>query len=80
MEPPNTSDERFKNKHKKELKNPETRNLEKPVFSSKVVNPFTCALRPPFIGRRRDFYIPILPSDPKNIPNGNMYINVFYIP
>jgi hypothetical protein len=35
MEPPNTSDERFKNKHKKQLKNPETRNLEKSVFSSK---------------------------------------------
>jgi hypothetical protein len=36
--------------------------------------------RPPFIGRRRDFYISIIPSDLENIPNGNMYINVFSYP
>jgi hypothetical protein len=59
------------------LKNSETENLQKTVFSSKVVNPFTRALGPPFIGRRRDFYIPKLPLDLKNIPNGNMYMNVF---
>jgi hypothetical protein len=44
------------------------------------VNPFTCAITPAFIGRRRDFYIPRLPSNLKNIPNMNMYMNVFYIP
>jgi hypothetical protein len=33
----------------------ETKNLWKHVLASKVVNPFTRALAPPFIGRRRDF-------------------------
>jgi hypothetical protein len=37
------------------------------------------ASRPPFIGRRRDFYIPKTPSDSRNIPGVNMYMNVFYI-
>jgi hypothetical protein len=57
-----------------------TRNLRKPVLTSKVVNPFTRAFAPPFIGRWRDFYIPILPSNLRNIPNVNTYKNVFYIP
>jgi hypothetical protein len=35
---------------------------------------------PPFIGRRRDFYIPRLPSNLKNIPSVNTYMNVLYIP
>jgi hypothetical protein len=26
-----------------------------------------------------DFYIPKIPSDPRNIPSVNMYMNVFYI-
>jgi hypothetical protein len=43
------------------------------------MNPFTRALTPPFIGRRRDFYIPKTPSHSKNIPNVNTYINVFFI-
>jgi hypothetical protein len=43
------------------------------------VNPFTRALAPPFIGRRRDFYIPKIPSSSKNIPNVNTYMNVFFI-
>jgi hypothetical protein len=47
--------------------------------TSKVVNAFTRALVPPFIGRRRDFYNPKIPSDPRNIPSVNMYMNVFYI-
>jgi hypothetical protein len=38
-----------------------TKNLLKTALktahASKVVNPFTHALAPPFIGRRRDFYI-----------------------
>jgi hypothetical protein len=49
-------------------------------FSWKVVNPFTRARRPPFIRRRMDFYITILPLDLKNILNGKMYMKVFYIP
>jgi hypothetical protein len=43
------------------------------------VNPFTCAIGPPFIERRRDFCIPRLPSNLENIPSVNMYMNVFYI-
>jgi hypothetical protein len=62
------------------MKNGETKNLRKPVLTSKVVNPFTRALMPPFIGRRRDFYILRLPSNLRNIPNVNTYKNVFYIP
>jgi hypothetical protein len=58
----------------------ETRNLLKTAHASKVVNPFTCALAPPFIGRRRDFYIPKIPSNLRNMPSVNMYMNVFYIP
>jgi hypothetical protein len=57
-----------------------TRNLRKFVLASKVVNPFTRALAPPFIERRRDFYIPRLPLNLKNIRSVNMYTNVFYIP
>jgi hypothetical protein len=41
------------------------------------MNEFTRALTPPFIGRRRDFYIPKTPSSSKNIPNVNTYKNVF---
>jgi hypothetical protein len=47
--------------------------------SSKGLNPFTRALTPPFIGSRRDFYIPKSPSSSKNIPNVNTYNNVFFI-
>jgi hypothetical protein len=56
-----------------------TRNPRKPVLASKVVNPFTRAISPPFIGRRMDFYIPRLRSNLENIPNVNMYMNVLYI-
>jgi hypothetical protein len=35
----------------------ETKNLLNTAQASKVVSPFTRALAPPFIGRRRDFYI-----------------------
>jgi hypothetical protein len=42
------------------------------------VNPFTRALEPPFIGKRKDFYILRLPSNLENIPGVNMYKNVFY--
>jgi hypothetical protein len=57
----------------------ETKNLLKSAQTSKVVNAFTRALAPPFIGRWRDFYIPKIPSDPRNIPSVNVYMNVFYI-
>jgi hypothetical protein len=56
----------------------ETKNLRKLVLASKVVNPFTRSR--PFIGRRRDFYIPKIPSNLGNILSANMYMNVFYIP
>jgi hypothetical protein len=42
------------------------------------VSLYTCP-RAPFIGRRRDFYIPRLPSNLRNILSVNMYTNVFYI-
>jgi hypothetical protein len=58
----------------------ETKNLRKPVLTSKVVNPFTRALVPHFTGSRRDFFIPRIPSNLKNIPGANTYMNVFYIP
>jgi hypothetical protein len=57
----------------------ETKNLLKNTHASKVVNPLTRALAPPFIERRRDFYIPKIPSNLRNIPSVNMYTNVFYI-
>jgi hypothetical protein len=57
----------------------ETKNLPQVAKASKVVNPFTRALAPPFIGRRRDFYIPKTLSSSKNIPNVNTYMNVFFI-
>jgi hypothetical protein len=57
----------------------ETKNLPKTALASKVVNPFTRALAPPFIGRWRDLYILKMPSNLRNIPSVNMYMNVFYI-
>jgi hypothetical protein len=39
----------------KVTKREETKNLRKPVSVLKVVNPFTHALAPPLIGRRRTF-------------------------
>jgi hypothetical protein len=62
------------------MKDRETKNLWKSVLTSKVVNSFTRALAPPFIGKRRDFYIPRLPSNLGNIPSVNMYTNVLCIP
>jgi hypothetical protein len=54
-------------------------DLPKISCASKVVNPFTRALTPPFIRRRRDFYILTIPLISKNIPSVNTYTNVFYI-
>jgi hypothetical protein len=76
MESPNTS---IKNSNTRITKKEETKNLWKPVHASKVVNPFTRALAPPFIGRRRDFYIPRLPANLGNILNVNAHKNVLYI-
>jgi hypothetical protein len=77
MESPNT---RVANKSTQITKKEGIKNLRKSVLASKVVNPFICALTPPFIGRRKDFYITRLSSNLKNIRNVNMYMNVFYIP
>jgi hypothetical protein len=66
-------------KSESQMTQEETKNLLKTAHASKVVNPFTRALAPPFIGRRRDFYIPKVPSNLRNIPNVNTYINIFYI-
>jgi hypothetical protein len=73
---PNT---RIWNESTRVAKGKETKNLRKPTLTSKVVNPFTRAHASPFIGRRRDFYIPKIPSNLRNIPSVNMYMNVFYI-
>jgi hypothetical protein len=54
--------------------------IPKVYLRLKSCEPFTCALEPPFIERRMDFYIPRLPSNLENIPSVNMYMNVFYIP
>jgi hypothetical protein len=74
---PNT---RFLNKRTKVRTREGTRNPRKSASASKVVNAFARALEPPFIGRRRDFYFPRLPSNLKNIRGVNMYMNIFYIP
>jgi hypothetical protein len=77
---PNTREESIKVfKSKAQMTQEQTKNPIKTTHASKVVNPFTRALAPPFIGRRRDFYIPKVPSNVRNIPNVNMYMNVFYI-
>jgi hypothetical protein len=78
---PNTGEENAKMfKSKAQMTQEETKNPLKTAHTSKVVNPFTRALTPPFIGKRRDFYIPKIPSNLGNIPSVNMYMNVFYIP
>jgi hypothetical protein len=76
-ESPNTRDT---NKSTQVTKDRETRNLQKPVLTSKVVNPFTRTLTRPFIGRRRDFYILRIPSNLSNILNVNTYKNALCIP
>jgi hypothetical protein len=49
---------RITNRSAQVTKDEETKNLRKPVLASKVVNPFTRALAPSFIGRQRDFLHP----------------------
>jgi hypothetical protein len=70
---------RHENNHAKGRTKKGTRNPQKYTSATKYVNPFTHALESPFIGRRRDFYFPRLPSNLENIPDVNMYTNVFYI-
>jgi hypothetical protein len=78
---PNTKVESLKtSKSEAQMTQKERKNPLKTALASKVVIPFTHALALPFIGRRRDFYIPKVPSNLRNIPNVNMYMNVFYIP
>jgi hypothetical protein len=66
-------------KSKPKMAQEETKDLLEATRTSKVVKPFTRALAPPFIGRRRDFYIPTLPLNSKNIPSVNTHTDVFYI-
>jgi hypothetical protein len=75
-----SSNTRFHNERTKVMKGWGTRNPQKSVLTSKVVNPFRRAPEPPFIGRRRDFYIMRLRSNLENIRGVRMYMNVFYIP
>jgi hypothetical protein len=78
---PNTGEENMQTfKSEAQLTPDETKNPPKTAHASKVVNLFTRALVPPFIGRRWYFYIPKVPSNLWNIPNVNMHINVLYIP
>jgi hypothetical protein len=77
MESPNT---RFPNKPLKARTMRGDKESPKVYLRLKSCEPFTCALEPPFIERRMDFYIPRLPSNLENIPSVNMYMNVFYIP
>jgi hypothetical protein len=54
--------------------------ISKSLYSpQKLWTPFTCAHAPLFIGRCRDFYIPKIPSNLRNIPNVNTYRNVSVI-
>jgi hypothetical protein len=70
---PNTGEEYTQAfKSEAQMAQEETKNLLNTAHASKVVNPFTRALAPPFIGRRRDLYIPKVPSNLRNIPNVNM--------
>jgi hypothetical protein len=65
---------------RKNFMNEKTKNNRKPVFLLKRCESLYTCSPAPFIGRGRDFYISIIPSDLENIPNGNMYINVFSYP
>jgi neutral trehalase len=60
-------------KHVQVMTREEIKNLLQTAQVSKVVNLFTRALTPPFIGRRRDFYIPTIPLNSKNIPSVNTH-------
>jgi hypothetical protein len=76
----NTREESMKAfKSKAQMIQEETKNSLKTTHASKVVSPFTHVLASPFIGRQRVFNIPKVPSNLRNIPNVNMYMNVFYI-
>jgi hypothetical protein len=78
---PNTGEEYTQTfKSEAQMAQEETKNPLKTAHATKIVNPFTCALTPPFTWRRRDFYIPKMPSNLWNIPSVKMYMNVFYIP
>jgi hypothetical protein len=79
IRPPNTSEGNTRPfKSGAQLAKEETKNPLKTAHASKVVNPFTRALVPPFIGRRRDFYILKIPSNLRNILVWTC-MNVFYI-
>jgi hypothetical protein len=50
------------------------------LLPQKLWIPLHVPFPPPFIGRRKVFYIPKIPSNLGNIPCVNTYINVLYIP
>jgi hypothetical protein len=78
MKPPNTS-RRKVNTFEYTYDARGAKESPKDCSNLKSCDPVTRALMPPFKGRRRDFYIPKVSSDPRNIPNVNTYMNVFYI-
>jgi hypothetical protein len=57
----------------------EIRNLLKAAQASKIVNPLTRALAPPFYRETKRLLHSETPSNLKNIPSVNIYMNVFYI-
>jgi hypothetical protein len=77
MESPNT---RFRNDHTKVAEKEGDKESPKACTRLKSCESLYTCPRAPFIRRRRDLYIPRLPSNLKNIPSVNMYMNVFYIP
>jgi hypothetical protein len=81
IRPPNTGGENMQTfKSEAQMTREETKNPLNTAHASKVVPPLTRALMPPFIGRRRDFYIPKVSSDLRSIFNVNIYMTGFYIP
>jgi hypothetical protein len=77
---PNMKEGSFPKEHSKKCWTAVTRNLRKPKLASKVVNPFTRALEPPFYRETKGLLHSEVPSNLGNIPSVNMYMNVFHIP
>jgi hypothetical protein len=61
MSSPNTTERKFLTRSNTVSERKETMNLPSDGTSSKNLNPFTRALAPPFIGRRRTFTFPKCP-------------------
>jgi hypothetical protein len=80
MEPLNMYEKKLKNTFMKKFKNSETRNLRKSVFLLQSPEPLYTCPSVPFYRETKGHLHTDIASDLKNIPNGNMYMNVFYIP